>query len=92
MGYTEETRRESYDQLDKETAYSHIINVLNDGLEFTAREIAEELYKKKLIPYPVRQAVAPRLTELEGVGVVRVTGKTYDKKTKRRVALYKLVR
>ena len=91
MSITEATRKESNELLDKETAYKHIINVLVKGVPLTAREIAKELYDQKLIPYPVRQAVAPRLTELEGVGIVEVTGKAYDVETKRKVALYKLV-
>lgn len=92
MGITYETQKESLDLIDKETAYKHIINVLISGYGYTAREIATELYKQKIIPYPVRQAVAPRLTELEYAGVVEVTGKTYDTVTKRNVAVYKLVK
>ena len=91
MTIKEATRRESYELLDRETAYKHIIDVLVTGVELTAREIAIELHEKKLIPYPVRQAVAPRLTELESVGIVEVTGKAYDVETKRKVAVYKLV-
>lgn len=91
MGITEDTKIESYEQIDKATAYNHIISVLSNGAALTAREIAIELYKQKIIPYPVRQAVAPRLTELEYGGVVEVTGKAYDCATKRNVAVYKLV-
>lgn len=91
MSITEDTKIESYEQLDKATAYNHIISVLSNGVALTAREIAVELYKQKIIPYPVRQAVAPRLTELEDGGAVEVTGKAYDKVTKRNVAVYKLV-
>lgn len=91
MGITHETKIESLEQVDKETAYKNIINVLISGYGYTAREIATELYEKKIIPYPVRQAVAPRLTELEDAGIVKVIGKTYDTSTKRNVAVYKLV-
>lgn len=91
MSITDVTKRESYEQLDRETAYKHIIDVLTTGAALTAREIATELHKQKLIPYPVRQAVAPRLTELESVGIVEVVGKAYDVETKRKVALYRLV-
>ena len=91
MGITEDTKIESYEQLDKATAYKNIISVLINGAALTAREIAIVLYEQKIIPYPVRQAVAPRLTELEAAGVVEVTGKAYDCATKRNVAMYKLV-
>jgi repressor of nif and glnA expression len=70
-----------------------VIEVLDRSSRFlTAREIATELYKDKLIPYPVRQAVAPRLTELESDGIVEAVGKVYDEATKRNVAVYKLVK
>ena len=91
MSITYETQKESFELTDKETAYKHIINELSSGYGYTAREVAVGLYNKKIIPYPVRQAVAPRLTELEAAGVVKVTGKTYDTMTKRNVAVYKLV-
>jgi len=91
MSITSDTKKESFENLDKETAYKHILTELSMGAELTAREIAVVLHKKKLIPYPVRQAVAPRLTELERAGIVEVTGKAYDVETKRMVAIYKLV-
>lgn len=99
MSITRETRRESYEALDAATIYRHIIDILGgilaDGESetegMTAREIAEEMYNRHYIPYPVRQAAAPRLTELERVGVVEVTGKKLDERTGRKVAVYRLV-
>lgn len=91
MSITDTTKKESLERLDKETAYKNIIQVLKSGYSYTAREIATELYREKIIPYPVRQAVAPRLTELEDAGIVKVVGKTYDTVTKRNVAVYELV-
>ena len=91
MSITDATKRESHKQLDKQTAYTHIINELANGTALTAREIAIALHDQHLIPYPVRQAVAPRLTELESVGIVEVSGKAYDVETKRTVAVYRLV-
>lgn len=91
MSITTDTRRESYKNLDRETVYKNIIEILQDGSALTAREIAVEMYNRKLIPFPVRQAVAPRLTELEAQDVVEVMGKIYDKQTKRNVAAYRLV-
>jgi len=96
---TEQTRTDSYEALDAATIYRHITDIsrgiLPDGegeIEgMTAREIAEEMYKRHYIPYPVRQAAAPRLTELERVGVVEVVGKKLDEQTGRKVAVYRLV-
>lgn len=91
MSVTEETRRESHELVDKDTLYKHIIDTLQGGVKLTAREIAEVLYKKGLPVYPVRQSVAPRLTELAKYGIVKADGKKYDSATKRHVATYRLV-
>lgn len=92
MSITKQTRRESYEKLDNATIYSRIINILEGGRELTAKEIALIMYERHYIPFPVRQAVAPRLTELEEKGIVEAAGKAYDHETKRSVALYRLVR
>lgn len=91
MSITEHTRRESYERVDKETIYKHILSILKSGKAMTAREIAVCMYEKYLVPFPVRQAAAPRLTELEYRGLVKVVGKTFDEITRRNVAVYKLV-
>lgn len=91
MKITEITRRESLDKLDNATVNKHIIKTLENGSELTAREIAKVLYDNGYIPYPVRQAVAPRLTELEMDGIVKVVRKAYDPVTKRSVAVYRMV-
>lgn len=91
MKITEETRRESFNKLDSVTINQHIINILSTGELMTAREIAAVMYAKHYVLYPIRQAVAPRLTELVDEGVIRVVGKTYDYETRRSVAVYKLV-
>lgn len=92
MSVTEETRRESHRQVDKETLHKCIIEVLQGDVKLTAHEIAVILHKKGLPVYPVRQSVAPRLTELVQCGIVKADGKKYDSVTKRHVALYRLVR
>ena len=99
MSVTRETRRESYEALDAATVNRHIIDILEGVLVdgetesegMTAREIAEEMHARGVIPYPVRQATAPRLTELAAEGVVEVTGKRLDEQTGRNVAVYRLV-
>lgn len=91
MSITEETRRESYEKLDSVTLNQHILKVLENGRK-TARDIAIALHEKRYIPYPIRQAVAPRLTEMADEGKVKVIGKVYDDVTKRNVAVYELVR
>lgn len=88
---TKETRRESYRLLDSANLYKNIIEVLKTGGSYTAHEVAVILYNKKLIKYPTRQAVAPRLTELVDKGIVEATGKVYDRDSGRKVACYRLV-
>jgi len=88
---TKETRKESYEKVDSATMCRLVLDVLSNGKPATAKEIAVILYERHLVPYPVRQAVAPRLTELESVGIVEVSGKAYDVETKRTVAVYRLV-
>lgn len=92
MSITEETRRESYHNLERATINKRIISILEDGSELTASEVAFRMYHKKYIPFPVRQAVAPRLTEMELDGIVKVVGKKRDIGTGRNVAVYRLVR
>ena len=92
MSVTEETRRESYDQLDNGTLYKNIIEILERTPDLTARQVSYAMYQKKIIPFPVRQAAAPRLTELVDKGILEVTGKVYDVTTRRHVATYGLVK
>ena len=91
MSITAETRRESYELVDSSNLYAKIKKIFEEtSSQYTARELAVILYENHLIPFPVRQAVAPRLTELEDEGEVEVCGKVYDKVTQRNVAVYKL--
>ena len=92
MSITSETRRESLEQLDSATINKHILSILDDGAALTAREIAYIMYVKGYIPYPVRQATAPRLTELAADGKVKTVGKKLDIDTGRKVAVYKRVK
>lgn len=89
---TKETRRESLEQLDSATVRKNVLDVLSNDTKATAKEIAAILHERHLVPYPVRQAVAPRLTELMQEGKVEVCGKAYDTETERNVAVYRLVK
>ena len=89
---TKETRKESYEKIDSATMRRRVLDVLSNGKPATAKEIAVILHERHLVPYPVRQAVAPRLTELTQNGRVEVCGKAYDQETERHVAVYRLVK
>lgn len=92
MKITEETRLESYLITDSSTIRMKILNILRErGEALSAGEIARLMHAKHYIPYPVRQAVAPRLTELTEEGLVIVDGKVHDPETDRNVAVYRVV-
>lgn len=94
MSITTETRRESYEKLDRQRLYDLIVSVLikNGENGLTAREIAVILYNQGFVINNDRQAVQPRLTELVDRNVVQVTGKRFDNITQRNVAVYTLVK
>ena len=54
----------------------------------TAQEIADELYKLKLIPDNSRSKTAPRLTEMEQLGLVKQVGAKKDYLSKKMVTIY----
>ena len=66
-----------------------ILNILyefEDGL--TAREIAKLLFNRGLSATAERNQSAPRLTEMEEAGKVKVIGKRLDEISNRNVAVY----
>ena len=77
-----QTRRESYEAMDRETRKKEILAVL-DGREMTAREIAKKL------GFHERNAAAPRLTELKKAGRVEPCGIRIDKTTGRSVTVWR---
>lgn len=79
------TQTESLQKLDKVKRYNMILELLKqykDG--FTAREMALMFNTQE------RNYVAPRLTELEQKGLVKVSGGRYDPLTDRTVSVYVL--
>ena len=61
-------------EVDKHLRYSQILECLGDK-EMTAKEIANEMYMRGMIPTNERNFVSPRLTELSIEGVVEPCGK-----------------
>ena len=86
---TLQTRFESHKKTNKQTRYMQILKVLEECGELTSREITEELYKRGYIQYKDVNTTRPRLTELEQMKIVEVTGEKYDNMTNRNVAVYK---
>ena len=88
---THQTRQLSFEdmQLKKKMRYEQILNRLVKGNK-TAKEIAVELFELKLIPNAERNYTAPRLTELEKLGLVKSTDKKICQYTGKKVAIYEI--
>ena len=67
-----------------------VIETLGDK-KLTAQEIAVEMHKAGLLPYPARAIIQPRITELVQEGVIETVGKKLCTVTDRKVAVYKAV-
>ena len=87
---TYETRHDSHEKVNKEKRYEQIKDILN-GKSMTAREVAEQLYKKGFTSNLDRNNAAPRLTELVDRCEVEIAGKKYDEQTGRNVATYRIM-
>ena len=76
-------------QLKKKMRYEQILNRLIKGNK-TAKEIAVELFELKLTPSAERNYTAPRLTELEKMGLVKSVNKKICEYTGKKVAIYEI--
>ena len=85
-----ETRRESYEKIDKQKRYSQIKEILSEYGELTAKQVAVIMFKKGFIPTSERNFSGPRLTELCISGEVEVIGKTRCEFTGKKVSVYQL--
>lgn len=88
---TMQTRQLSFTDIQdkKKKRYEQILHRLQ-GREMTAKEIAVEMYELEMIPSTERNYTAPRLTELEQMGMVQVVGKKKCDYTGKMVAVYRL--
>lgn len=88
---THQTRQLSFEdmKLKKKIRYEQILSRLQNGKK-TAKEIAVELFELKIIPSSERNYTAPRLTELEQMGLVKSTSKKKCQYTGKKVAIYEI--
>ncbi len=88
---TLQTRQMSFEDIKpkKKIRYEQILDRLMTGIK-TAKEVAVELYDLKLIPSTERNYTAPRLTELEKMGLVKVIDKKKCEYTGKKVAVYEI--
>lgn len=85
---TLETRVESEKKVDKNKRYMQILDVLGDKV-MTAKEIANEMYKRNMIPTNERNFVSPRATEMLYDGRLEIVGKKKCEWTGKTVSVYK---
>ena len=85
------TRQISFEDIKskQKIRYQQILDRLMSGPK-TAKEIAIELYDLQFIPGTDRNYTAPRLTELEKMGLVKVIDKTKCKYSGKKVAIYEI--
>ena len=87
---TRETRRESFIKVNINEREAQVLEILKDGIERTAREIAEEMYLAGYTNTPDRNNASPRLTHLLEKSQVIIVSKTRDSVTGKSVAIYKI--
>ena len=87
---TKGTRINSYKKTEKQPLRQLVLETLGSQ-ELTAREIAVEMHKLGLLPYPARAVIQPRITELVEAGLIEAVGAKLDTETDRKVAVYKVV-
>lgn len=88
---TSETRQLSFEdiKIKRQIRYNQILDRLDEPK--TAKEIAVELFDLGFIPSTERNYTAPRLTELEQMGKIKVVGKKKCNYTGKQVAIYEKV-
>ena len=88
---TLETRKESYDKVDKRKRYREIIEILQETKRpMTAKEISVAMYHKGYTPTSERNFSSPRITELLKNGTLDIVGKKRCKFTGKTVSVYEL--
>lgn len=88
---TYQTRQLSFEDIQDKTKirYIQILNRLDEPK--TAKELAVELFELEYIPSTERNYTAPRLTELEKMGYVKVIDKKKCQYTGKIVAVYERI-
>lgn len=88
---TYQTRQLSFEDIKdkKKKRYEQILDRLMTGIK-TAKEIAVEMFELELIPSTERNYTAPRLTELEQMGLVKAIDKKKCEYTGKTVAIYEI--
>jgi hypothetical protein len=87
---TLQTRRESNEKVNKRVREQQVLEILSDGIERTAREVAFEMCERGFTNTVERNNASPRLTSLLEQRKVIIVGKALDTVTGKRVAVFKI--
>lgn len=87
---TLQTRRESNEKINKHAREQQVLEILRDGIERTAREVAFEMCERGFTNNAERNNASPRLTSLLEQRKVIIVGKTLDHITGKNVAVYRI--
>lgn len=89
---TFETRHDSHEDMlhKKQRRYKQVVECLREKGDLTAKECAVALYQKGYVQTIDRNEAAPRLSELEEIGVVEAKGKKPCSFTGKMVTIYTL--
>lgn len=87
---TLQTRRESNEKVNKKVREQQVLEILSDGIERTAREVAFEMCERGFTNTVERNNASPRLTDLLEQRKVIIVGKALDTVTGKRVAVFKI--
>lgn len=85
-----ETRKESYEKIDKNAREQQILEILSDGIERTAREIAFEMCERGFTNTVERNNASPRLTDLLEKRQVIIVGRAMDYTTGKKASVYRI--
>ena len=89
---TQQTRRESFLKVDLTKRELEVLEILQDGIERTAREVSEEMCERGFTNTVERNNASPRLTSLLEQRKVMIVGKTLDHITGKKVSVFKIVK
>lgn len=87
---TIQTRRESNEKVNKKVREQQVLEILSDGIERTAREVAFEMCERGFTNTVERNNASPRLTSLLEQRKVVIVSKALDTVTGKRVAVFKI--
>jgi hypothetical protein len=86
---TLENRNFANIEVNKRLRYNQILECLGNK-KLTAKELANEMYKREMIPTNERNYVSPRLTELAQIGIVEPVGRKKCEWTGKSVSVWKI--